>query len=134
MDVRVGELLLEEGDDLLEIRGLEAVHLLGLGAVDEDDARGRLHRLRRRRRRSCGGGRHGRWPETSARESRRARGRRGMARAKWEGGGGGGGGDAHGHGHGHSRHEEQARRREWGRGDIYIELRRVYLWMMMVIR
>lgn len=38
MDVFVGELLLEEGHDLPEVNGLEAVDLFGLGAVHEDDA------------------------------------------------------------------------------------------------
>lgn len=50
MGVLVIELLFKAGDDLLEIDGLEPVHLLSLRPVHENDAR------RRRRLRSGGDG------------------------------------------------------------------------------
>lgn len=58
MDIGVAELLGDERDDLLVVDGLEPVHLLGFGWVDEHDAGGRCRRLRGLGRRLGSGGGH----------------------------------------------------------------------------
>lgn len=50
MDIGVSELLLEKRNDFLEVMQLEAVNLLLLRRVDQNDARIRLRHSRKRRR------------------------------------------------------------------------------------
>jgi len=98
VDIGVAELLGNERDDLLVVDGLEPVHPLGLGWVDEHDAGGRG-----RRRRGLGR-RLGRGGGDDAESSARRRG--GQEQAAAGGGGRSGCGDGEGRaqgGQGHSR-------------------------------